>query len=68
MAANINPAPACLKADVWEHFGFKNKKESDGLDKSMAVQAVSHKREVLWKYHQPASARKTSPPGQGNAN
>lgn len=37
MAANINPAPACLKADVWEHFGFKKKKESNDLDKSIAV-------------------------------
>lgn len=37
MAANINPAPSCLKADVWEHFGFKKKKESDDLDKSIAV-------------------------------
>ncbi len=42
MAANINPAPACLKADVWEHFGFKNKKESDDLDKSMAVCKLCH--------------------------
>lgn len=35
MAANINPAPTCLKADVWEHFGFKKKKESNDLDKSI---------------------------------
>ncbi|XP_052399237.1 E3 SUMO-protein ligase ZBED1-like [Carassius gibelio] len=37
MAANLNPAPACFKADVWEHFGFKKKKESNDLDKSVAV-------------------------------
>nr|XP_010776357.1 PREDICTED: zinc finger BED domain-containing protein 1-like [Notothenia coriiceps] len=42
MAANINPAPSCLKADVWEHFGFKKKKESDNLDKTMAVCKLCH--------------------------
>ncbi|KAJ4940609.1 hypothetical protein JOQ06_026906 [Pogonophryne albipinna] len=42
MAANINPAPSCLKADVWEHFGFKKKKESDNLDKIMAVCKLCH--------------------------
>jgi hypothetical protein len=28
MGANINPAPACLKADVWEHFGFKKRRKA----------------------------------------
>lgn len=42
MAANINPAPSCLKADVWEHYGFKKKKESDDLDKSLAVCKLCH--------------------------
>ena len=42
MAASINPAPACLKADVWEQFGFKKKKESEDLDKSMAVCKLCH--------------------------
>ncbi|KAI4801155.1 hypothetical protein KUCAC02_000081, partial [Chaenocephalus aceratus] len=42
MAAHINPAPSCLKADVWKHFGFKKKKESDTLDKTMAVCKLCH--------------------------
>ncbi|KAI4789138.1 hypothetical protein KUCAC02_035425 [Chaenocephalus aceratus] len=42
MAAHIKPAPSCLKADVWEHFGFKKKKESDNLDKTMAVCKLCH--------------------------
>ncbi|KAI4797684.1 hypothetical protein KUCAC02_024924 [Chaenocephalus aceratus] len=42
MTAHINPAPSCLKADVWEHFGFKKKKESDNLDKTMAVCKLCH--------------------------
>ena len=42
MAASINAAPACLKADVWEQFGFKKKKESEDLDKSMAVCKLCH--------------------------
>ena len=42
MVANINPASSCLKADVWVHFGFKKKKESYDLDKSLAVCKVCH--------------------------
>nr|XP_055054000.1 E3 SUMO-protein ligase ZBED1-like [Misgurnus anguillicaudatus] len=42
MAADINPAPSCLKADVWDHFGFKRKKESEELDKSLAVCKLCH--------------------------
>lgn len=32
----------CLKTDVWEHFGFKTKKESDALDKSFTVCKLCH--------------------------
>lgn len=40
--ATITPAPSCLKAAVWEHFGFKTKKESDTLDKSFTVCKLCH--------------------------
>ena len=30
MTANIHPAPSCLKADVWEHLGFK-KEEGEAM-------------------------------------
>ena len=42
MAASINTVPVCLKADVWEQFGLKKKKESEDLDKSMAVCKLCH--------------------------
>lgn len=42
MLGNISPAPPCLKADVWEHFGSKTMKDSVALDKSLAVCKLCH--------------------------
>uniref|UniRef100_A0A3B3XPC0 Uncharacterized protein n=1 Tax=Poecilia mexicana TaxID=48701 RepID=A0A3B3XPC0_9TELE len=42
MAVNIIPAPSCFKADVWAYFGFKKKKDSDFMDKTLAVCKLCH--------------------------
>ncbi|XP_037829561.1 E3 SUMO-protein ligase ZBED1-like [Kryptolebias marmoratus] len=42
MTANIVPAPSCFKADVWTYFGFKKKKDSDFMDKALAVCKLCH--------------------------